>query len=105
VVRLNQTRSDRGLEGVRIRIGVNSGSVIQGEIGTSSRRDVTVIGDVVNTASRIESATEPMRMGISEATHARLRHPGHFPHSKTIQVKNRATPVTIHLSEPLEEAS
>jgi adenylate cyclase len=102
VLRLNQTRSDRGLEGIQIRIGVNSGSVIQGEIGTSSRRDVTVIGDVVNTASRIESATEPMRMGISEATHARLRDPGQFRDQKTIQVKNRAKPVTIHLSEPLE---
>lgn len=99
VGRLNATRGARGLEGVRIRIGINSGSVIQGEIGTSSRKDVTVIGDVVNTASRIESATDPMRMGISEATHARLRDPGHFRESKTLQVKNRSAPVKIFLSE------
>jgi PAS domain S-box-containing protein len=99
VVRLNETRRVRGLEGIRIRIGVNSGSVIQGEIGTSSRKDVTVIGDVVNTAARIESATEPMRMGISEATYARLREPGHFSQSKTLQVKNRAEPVKIYVSD------
>jgi PAS domain S-box-containing protein len=99
VLRLNETRHARGLEGIRIRIGINSGSVIQGEIGTSSRKDVTVIGDVVNTAARIESATEPMRMGISEATYARLREPGHFTQSKTLQVKNRSEPVKIYVSE------
>lgn len=99
VVRLNETRHERGLEGIQIRIGINSGSVIQGEIGTSSRKDVTVIGDVVNTAARIESATDPMRMGISEATYARLRDSGCFRQCKTIKVKNRSTPVTIHLSE------
>lgn len=99
VLRLNETRRARGLEGIRIRVGINSGSVIQGEIGTSSRKDVTVIGDVVNTAARIESATEPMRMGISEATYARLRDPSHFRQSKTLQVKNRAAPVKIYVSE------
>lgn len=99
VTRLNETRRARGLETVQIRIGINSGSVIQGEIGTSSRKDVTVIGDVVNTASRIESATEPMRMGISEATYARLKDPGQFSPGKPIHVKNRSEPVTIYLSE------
>jgi len=103
VLRLNETRRERGLEGVRIRIGVNSGSVIQGEIGTSSRKDVTVIGDVVNTASRIESATDPMRMGISEATYARLRDLIRIDHQKTIQVKNRAEPVTIRIWGPTGE--
>lgn len=99
VARLNETRKERGLEGVQIRIGINSGSVIQGEIGTPTRKDVTVIGDVVNTASRIESATEPMRMGLSEATFARLKAPGSFCQKKTIQVKNRKAPVTIYEME------
>jgi len=103
VLSLNETRRARGLDGIQIRIGINSGSVIQGEIGTSSRKDVTVIGDVVNTAARIESVTEPMRMGISEATYARLRDPGRFHRSKTIPVKNRSAPVTIYVSESTGE--
>ncbi len=104
VTRLNATRRARGLEGVRIRIGVNSGSVIQGEIGTSSRKDVTVIGDVVNTASRIESVTDPMCLGVSEATYARLRDAGHCWQTKTVQVKNRSAPVKIYISESADES-
>jgi len=99
VARLNEMRRVRGLEGVHIRIGVNSGSVIQGEIGTSSRKDVTVIGDVVNTAARIESVTDPMCLGISEATYARLREPSDSWQSKTVLVKNRSAPVKIYISE------
>ncbi|MHB1309662.1 MAG: hypothetical protein ACYC23_21535 [Limisphaerales bacterium] len=74
-------------------------SVIQGEIGPSGRKDVAVIGDMVTAASRIESATDPMRMGISEVTHDRRRDPTHFRESRTLQVKNRSAPVKIFLSE------
>ena len=105
VSRLNETRRERGLEGIQIRIGINSGSVIQGEIGTSSRKDVTVIGDVVNTASRIESVTEPMQMGISEAAYARLREPGLFRESRMVQVKNRTAPVRIYVLETAVEST
>ena len=48
---------------------------------------------------RIEGATEPMRMGISEATYARLRNPSQFHQAKTVQVKNRTSPVKIYMSE------
>lgn len=105
LVRLNETRKARGLEGVRIRVGINSGSVIQGEIGTSSRKDVTVIGDVVNTASRIESVTDPMCIGISEVTYSRLRDPGQGWRCKTVQVKNRSEPVRVYIADPPQEAT
>ena len=63
-----------------------------------------MIGDVVNTAARIESVTDPMRMGISEATYARLRDPGQGWRCKTVQVKNRSEPVKVYLTEPARES-
>ena len=91
----NRRHKAENKEEVRVRIGINSGNVIQSEIGTSERKDLTVIGDVVNTASRIESATPPMNLCISEATYSRLQSIDSFEHFQTIQVKNRQEPVSI----------
>lgn len=69
---LNALRVEEKQSPIAIRIGINSGLVLQGDIGTLDRKDHTVIGDTVNTASRVEKSSLPNRLMITEATFSRL---------------------------------
>lgn len=71
---LNASWRNQGLREFRTRIGIHSGLVIAGVLGSSDRLSYTAVGDVINVASRIEGANKDLgtRTLISEATFAAL---------------------------------
>jgi adenylate cyclase len=65
----NAQRESEGLPPVRIRVGINSGPAVVGNVGTEKRVDYTVLGSSVNIASRLESGVaKPGQLVISQNT-------------------------------------
>jgi adenylate cyclase len=59
---------------IRIRIGINSGKAVAGEIGSINKKEYTVLGDTVNTASRLESSVaKPGTVVVGEDTYTAVR--------------------------------
>ena len=61
---LNQEMKQEGLPEITIGIGINSGNAVIGNMGSESRFDYTAIGDAVNTAARLESATKEQKVDL-----------------------------------------
>ncbi len=69
----NEEREKEGLPPVRIRVGINSGPAVVGNVGTEKRVDYTVLGSSVNIASRLESGVaKPGQLVISQHTLERV---------------------------------
>ena len=75
--RFNEWMRSEGLgEGFRMGVGLNSGVVMSGQVGSERRLEYTAIGDTTNTASRLEGMTKgtPHQLFMAEQTKDELRH-------------------------------
>lgn len=82
--------------GLQMRVGINTGMVVAGNIGSQTRMDYTVVGDNVNVASRIEGACQPGMVYVSAATQEDIGDRLEAIRMDPIQVKNRVQPVHIY---------
>ncbi|MEY2644007.1 MAG: hypothetical protein RLZZ611_656 [Cyanobacteriota bacterium] len=101
---LNQVLAAEGAPAMHVRIGVHSGDVLAGSMGSSERLEYAVMGDTVNCASRLESHEKTRqnnicRVLVSSATRDLLtpeqRQQLEWDHWGSLQVKGRQQPLDV----------
>lgn len=93
---LNRQRAVKGDPEIRIGIGINTGHVVAGYIGSSKALEYTVIGDTVNTGARLCSLAKAGEIIISAATLAQLNNLFDVVELPPTQVKGKAQPLKVY---------
>ncbi len=101
VEEINLDQARLGLPPIEMGIGINTGTVVAGNIGSSVRMDYTVIGDNVNVAARLQGLAGPGEIYISQATYEQTSSRLRVSPLEPMTLKGRQNPVRIFRVEGL----
>ena len=93
---LNRWLSSRGIaQRFEIGVGVNSGEVMAGNVGSDERLEYAAVGDATNTAARLQAATRerPEAVLISNATRELLTRPAGLNEVGSVSLRGRSDPI------------
>ena len=101
----NRDRAEKNQPPVHIGIGLHAGDVFAGNVGTADRLEFTVIGDAVNTASRIESLCKKLNAAllISDAVYELAGRPADAEKMPRVMVKGKEEPLQVYRLRKLVE--
>jgi adenylate cyclase len=94
--KLNEKWRSEGRPQLQIGIGLNFGEAFAGNIGSERRLEYTVIGDTVNTASRLCSAAAPREILISEEMRRALSKRPKLAECAPMELKGKSQPVPVY---------
>lgn len=106
IARINQQRGAQQLPIAQLRIGINSGAMLAGMIGSSQRMDYTVVGDAVNLASRLCHEAQPGQIVIEESIfhHLAPQHVIDVTEPRKIKVRGKNNSITIYTVNAIEHS-
>lgn len=93
---VNRWNQERGLPPIEMGVGINTGEVVVGNIGSEKRGKFGVVGTEVNMAARIESCTVGGQILVSESTLAALQGAVETAGTLEVQPKGSVRPVVLH---------
>jgi adenylate cyclase len=92
----NRTRAAEGQNEINIGIGINTGTVVTGAIGSSRALQYTAIGDAVNTASRLCSVAQAGQIILSDATYRKVQGVVAAVSLPPVRVKGKAEELRVY---------
>lgn len=106
MIRLNREWQADGAPMIRLRIGIYTGSVVAGSLGSANRLKYTTLGDTVNTAARLETydkdrwqpqpGESPCRILAGESTHRYLSEHYQMQYFGDLELKGKEQKVSVH---------
>ncbi|HVS46911.1 MAG TPA: adenylate/guanylate cyclase domain-containing protein [Verrucomicrobiae bacterium] len=96
IAKMSQEWIAQGKHAFTVGMGVNTGDVVMGNLGASSRMNYTVIGDNVNVAARLYNVAKGGEIVISDATYQEVKDVVEVVEMEPVMVKGKSIPIRIY---------